>query len=170
MKHKVGLLFAIVVITMIVIVAVKQLITPNVLSKSEITAQIEESFHGEILSIVEKPSNYIASFTKDGSIFEVTIDRENGQLSHLMLVQKNSEQQPNEQITEPKPEENPSVLTEQQAIDIALKEVPGELDSVEFEKTTNGGNYFIEIEQGDNEIIVQIHAITGKILSIQYED
>ena len=169
MKHKVGLLVAIVVITMIVIVAVKQLITPNVLSKSEITAQIEESFHGEILSIVEKPSNYIASFTKDGSIFEVTIDRENGQLSHLMLVQQNSEQ-PNEQITEPKPVENPSVLTEQQAIDIALKEVPGALDSIEFEKTTDGGNYFVEIEQGDNEIIVQIHAITGKILSIQYED
>lgn len=48
--------------------------------------------------------------------------------------------------------------------------MPGELDSVEFEKTMDGGNYFVEIEQGDNEIIVQIHAITGKMLSIQYED
>ena len=170
MKHKVGLLFAIVVITIVVIIAVKQLTTPNVLSKSEITAQIEESFHGEILSIVEKPSHYIASFTKDGSVFEVTIDSENGQFSNLMLVQKNEEAQLNEQVTEPNPETTPSVLTEQQAIDIALKEVTGALDSVEFEKTTDGGNYFIEIEQANNEIIVQIHAITGKILSIQYDD
>ena len=170
MKHKVGLIVAIVVLTMVVLFAVKQLITPNVLSTSEITTQIEKSFHGEILSIVERPTNYIASFTKDGSVFEVTIDSESGQFSHLMLLQKNNEQQPNEQTTEPKPEENPSILTEQQATHIAIKEVPGELDSVDFEKTTDGGNYFIEIEQGDNEIIVQIHAITGKILSIQYED
>lgn len=170
MKHKVGLVVAVVVITMLVFFAVKQLTTPNVLSKSDITTQIEESFRGDILSIVEKPAHYIASFTKDGSVFELTIDREKGYFSQLTLVQKNSEAQPNEPITKPKPPANPSVLTEQQAIDIALKEVPGQLDSVEFEKTTDGGYYFIEIEQGDNEIIVQIHAITGKILSIQYED
>lgn len=170
MKHKLGVIVAIVVITMVVFFAVKQLTTPNVLSKNEIATQIEKSYQGEILSIVEEQKNYIASFTKEGSVFEVTIDSENGQFSHLTLVQKKNEEQPIEQTTETKPEENPSILTKQQAIDIALKEVPGELDSVEFEKTTDGGNYFVEIEQGDNEIIVQIHAITGKMLSIQYED
>lgn len=140
------------------------------LSKDEITEQIEKSYHGDVLTIVEKSSQYIASFSKDGSVFEVTIDSENGQFSNLMLVQQNPEAQPNEQVTGPNSETTPSVLTEQQAIDIALQEVTGELDSVEFEKTTDGGNYFIEIEQADNEIIVQIHAITGKILSIQYDD
>lgn len=170
MKHKLVIIVAIVVITMVVFFAVKQLTTPNVLSKNEIVTQIEKSYQGEILSIVEKQKNYIASFTKEGSVFEVTIDSENGQFSHLTLVQKKNEEQSIEQTIETEPEENPSILTKQQAMDIALKEVPGELDSVEFEKTMDGGNYFVEIEQGDNEIIVQIHAITGKMLSIQYED
>ena len=170
MKHKLGIIVAIVVLTMVVFFVVKQLTIPNVLSKNEIVTQIEKSYQGEILSIVEKQKNYIASFTKEGSVFEVTIDSENGQFSHLTLVQKKNEEQPIEQTIETEPEENPPILTKQQAIDIALKEVPGELDSVEFEKTTDGGNYFVEIEQGDNEIIVQIHAITGKMLSIQYED
>ena len=170
MKHKVGVSVAVIAIAMVVFFAVNQLTTPNVLSKNDITTQIKKSYQGDILSIVEEQKTYIASFKKQGSVFEVTIDRENGQFSHLTLVQKNIEEPPAEQTTEPKPEVKPSVLTEQQAIDIALKEVPGELDSVEFEITTDGGNYLIEIEQGDNEIVVQIHAITGKLLSIQYED
>lgn len=170
MKHKIGVSIAVIAIAMVVFFAINQLTTPNVLSKNDITTQIEKSYQGDILSIVEEHKTYIASFTKEGSVFEVTIDRENGQFSHLTLVQKKSEEPPTEQTTEPKPEVKPAVLTEQQAIDIALKEVPGELDSVEFEKTTDGGNYFVEIEQGDNEIVVQIHAITGKLLSIQYED
>lgn len=86
---------------------------------------------------------------------------------------------PNEQKTEtpkkptPKPtapKQPPTVITEQQAIKIALKEVAGELDSIDFNQTTDGGLYEIEIEQNDDEVLVLVHAITGEILSIKYED
>lgn len=159
-----------ILITIFTVFAVKQLTTSKVLSKDEITTQVEKSFNGEILAIVQNSDHYIASFNKNGSIFEVTVDEEHGKFSNLKLVQKNSEQTSSTQNEQPKPEENLLILTEQQAIELALQEVNGKLDSVDFEKTTDGGNYFIEIEQGDEEIIVQIHAITGKILSIQFDD
>lgn len=163
-------MFIVVLITIVVIFAVKQLTSPNVLSIEDMTTQIEKSFNSDVLSIVANSDDYIASFNKDGSIFEVTVDGENGQFSNLTLVQKNSEPEPSTQNEQPKPEENLTVLTEQQASTIALQEVDGKLDSVDFENTTDGGNYFVEIEQDDKEITVQIHAITGKILSIQYDD
>ena len=88
MKHKLGVSVAIIVIALVVFFAVNQLTTPNVLSKNDITTQIEKSYQGDILSIVEEHKTYIASFTKEGSVFEVTIDRENGQFSHLTTANR----------------------------------------------------------------------------------
>lgn len=191
------------VVTTFIALAIKELITPQHLTVDDISEQIKTSYDGEMLSLVEKSNQYIASFKKEQMIFEVTVDDEHGQFSNLMLVQKLSEpptdetldnpknetvtepakeavtETPNEQKTEtpnkptPKPtvpKQPPTVITEQQAIKIALKEVAGELDSIDFNQTTDGGLYEIEVEQEDDEVLVLVHAITGEILSIKYED
>lgn len=165
------LVAAILTLTLVVVLAVKHLTTPQQLTVAEMTKQIEQSYNAEVITLVEKSEHFVASFKQDGSIFEVSIDDETGQLSKLVLIQQNSapsaDNKPEQQPSQP---QTPTVLTKQQAIDIALKEVSGEIDSVDFENTSDGGYYFVEVEQEHQEITIQIHAITGKILSIQSDD
>ncbi|WP_042476514.1 PepSY domain-containing protein [Bacillus ndiopicus] len=61
-------------------------------------------------------------------------------------------------------------ISEQQAIQIALKEQPGIVDKAKYKKTDDGGIYEIKIEHGDYETEFIIHAITGKILSVEFDD
>lgn len=76
-------------------------------------------------------------------------------------------------------QENPSappkhlaatLLSEQKIIAIAQKQMQGEVDAVEFYETADGGYYLVEIETSEDEATFQIHAITGKILSISFDD
>lgn len=179
MKHKwwISALFVI-ILGYFMVLAIQQLTRSNSLSTTEVTQQVETIYNAKVQSVVEQQHHFITSFNKDGSIFEVKIDKINGQLSDLALVHQ-SEVPPNEansdenENSENSPNNDPyqkPLLSEQEAMNIALKEVPGAFDSIDFVQTTDGGNYFIEIEQEENEIKIQIHAITGKILSIQYDD
>ncbi|MEO4054500.1 PepSY domain-containing protein [Solibacillus sp. CAU 1738] len=63
-----------------------------------------------------------------------------------------------------------AIISEQKAIQIALKQQPGELDNVDYEETDDGGYYEIDIEHDDGETTFIIHAITGKILSVEFDD
>ncbi|MGN7479852.1 PepSY domain-containing protein [Solibacillus silvestris] len=205
MKTKWALLcIAVMVIGLFIAIAVKQLTTSHGLTANEITTQIEQIYNAKVQTLVEQNDSFVASFNKNGSIFEVNVNPVTGHFSKLVLVHKNTaqhagnetdgkntpnsevtqnEEQENETNAKQSPSSNPAItkgeakqpnsskplLSEQQAVNIALKEVPGEVDSVDYENSSDGGSYFIEIEQED-EVTVQVHAITGKILSIQYED
>lgn len=72
--------------------------------------------------------------------------------------------------TETPPKPASTMISEQKAIQIALKEQPGELDNVDYTETNDGGYYEIEIEHDDVETTFIIHAITGKILSVSFDD
>lgn len=62
-------------------------------------------------------------------------------------------------------------LTEEQAIEIALIEVPGELLEVELEREDGARVFEIEIlNSDDEEMQVEIDAATGDILEIGAED
>lgn len=79
----------------------------------------------------------------------------------------------------PQPEKKQSVvLTGQQAVNIALKRlnagVPVEVDDVDFVETAQGGYYLVELELDTDadldEVVYQIHAISGKVLSVSWDD
>ncbi|WP_301107171.1 PepSY domain-containing protein [Sporosarcina sp.] len=79
----------------------------------------------------------------------------------------------------PKPEPKKSVwLTSQQAVNIALKQlnakVPVEVEDVDFVESEQGGYYLVELELDTdadrNEVVYQIHAISGKVLSVAWDD
>ncbi|WP_313470607.1 PepSY domain-containing protein [Lysinibacillus sp.] len=53
---------------------------------------------------------------------------------------------------------------------IALGQLTGEVDSVDFEETAEGGYYLVEIETQDDEATFQIHAVSGEVLSITWDD
>lgn len=61
-------------------------------------------------------------------------------------------------------------LTENEAAVIALREVHGELDDVDYEESDDGGYYIVEIEADDMDAEVQIHAITGRVMSVLWDD
>lgn len=66
------------------------------------------------------------------------------------------------------------LLTEQQAVQIALRQLKGEIDDVDFVETSEGGYYLVEIEidveDGPDQATYQIHAISGKIMSVTWDD
>lgn len=81
--------------------------------------------------------------------------------------------QPKPPVNKPAPQKT-VLLTEQQAIQIALRQLNGEVDDVDFVKTSEGGYYLVEIEidvdEGPDEATYQIHAISGKIMSVTWDD
>lgn len=81
--------------------------------------------------------------------------------------------QPKPPVNKPAPQKT-VLLTEQQAIQIALRQLNGEVDDVDFVKTSEGGYYLVEIEidvdDGPDEATYQIHAISGKVMSVTWDD
>ncbi|CAM3272132.1 PepSY domain-containing protein [Filibacter tadaridae] len=63
-----------------------------------------------------------------------------------------------------------ALITKEQAVEIALGQLKGEVEYVTFEKTNDGGYYLIEIDGEDEEAEIQIHAISGEILSTTWDD
>ena len=63
------------------------------------------------------------------------------------------------------------LISENQAIKIAQGQLNGELDNIDFVETSDGGYYLVEIEDyKDDEATFKIHAISGKILSVTWDD
>ncbi|REB06136.1 hypothetical protein DVB69_13900 [Sporosarcina sp. BI001-red] len=71
-------------------------------------------------------------------------------------------------------QQNTVIISKQQAIKIALGQLNGEVDDVDFVNTSEGGYYLVEIEidvdDGPDEATYQIHAISGKIMSVTWDD
>ena len=175
------LCIAVILIGFFITLTVKQLSTPHELNTNELELKIKDIYNAEVQTLVKEKDHFVASFNKDGSIFEVNVNVITGQFSDLKLIHKNENKQSEEQANSETPKENQAtankpdenatrpLLSKEQVVDIALKEVPGEVDSVEFVKNAEGGIYFVEIEQED-DVTVQVHAITGEIIVIQYDD
>lgn len=63
------------------------------------------------------------------------------------------------------------IITEDEAIKIALKQVKGQINDVDLETDDYLNYYLVEIDtQDEREATVQIHAITGEVLSITWDD
>ena len=162
------------------------------LSEADVQAHIDKLYAGEVKSIVMQEDIAVVSFATQEGIYQVNINLENSRPSNLAIVhqfvgqtddkevaqenlaEEESESKPSEQQVA-KPEQNNNqnknyLISEQQAIQIALKEQAGVVDNVDFKKTDDGGIYEIDIEHGDYETTFIIHAITGKILSVEFDD
>lgn len=73
--------------------------------------------------------------------------------------------------TQMEEEEPPKNITSEEAIKIALDTVYGEVDDVDLEDENGQLYYFIEIETNDDlEAEIQIHAISGEVISIEWDD
>lgn len=69
-------------------------------------------------------------------------------------------------------EDKQKFLAEEEVEKIAMAEVPGEVDDTELRGEDTGHPYYlVEIDtEDDKEAVIQIHAITGKIQSVTWDD
>lgn len=72
--------------------------------------------------------------------------------------------------TSTQPPKTQIYITAAKAQQIALKQLAGEVDDIEYVRTSDGGYYLIDIEAEEEDATFQIHAVTGKILSVSYDD
>lgn len=73
--------------------------------------------------------------------------------------------------SDPSPMEPPQLLTAEEAEQRALEHIPGEVDDVDWKQVDGTGFYLVEIELPDGrEAVVQIHAITGEVMSVSWDD
>ncbi|MBB4822906.1 putative membrane protein YkoI [Sporosarcina luteola] len=90
------------------------------------------------------------------------------------------EKKPAAQTSKPakQPEKKSILVTEKQARQIAISQLktsaPYEVDDVDFVKTDKGGYYLVNIELDTDddldEVTYQIHAISGAVMSVTWDD
>ncbi|WP_298785209.1 PepSY domain-containing protein [uncultured Marinococcus sp.] len=134
----------------------------EVLTEEEVRTRAQEETDLTIEEIGrdtrEGTAVYVVEFTEGEALEELIIDARSGD------VLEEKEQGDREDPPE-------TVLSEQEAAEVAGEEIDGEVDDVDFE-TSDAGEpfYYVEIEQEDEEATVQVHGITGEILSVTWDD
>ena len=62
-------------------------------------------------------------------------------------------------------------ITEEEAVQIALKQVKGKVDDVDLKDSDGQIYYLVDIEVNDDvDATVQIHAITGEVMTLTWDD
>ncbi|MEK5067416.1 PepSY domain-containing protein [Sporosarcina sp. FSL K6-1508] len=135
-------------------------VVPQVLSEAEVKGIIAEKYSGEVerisLNTGEEVPVYEVKLSKDPKFTKVTVDAITGK-----TISENAKETIGENV----------LITKEKAIAIAQKQLKGEVDDVSYEKTNDGGYYLIEIESADDrEGTFQIHAISGKVMSVTWDD
>lgn len=133
---------------------------PDVLSESKVKEIIEEKYSGETDKISlntggESPI-YEVELSKDPKFTKVTVDAVTGKIISETVKETTGQN---------------ALISIEDAITIAETQLTGEVDDVSYEKTNDGGYYLIEIEADDErEGTFQIHAISGEIMSVTWDD
>ncbi|AJD90768.1 hypothetical protein JMA_14510 [Jeotgalibacillus malaysiensis] len=128
------------------------------LTEEEIVAIAQENSNGEFVSVTPIENNqFEVIFEEEERMLTVTVDANTGASQVTGEEAKNTE-------------EPARILSEQEAINIALGVVAGEVDDVDLEQE-NGVPYFlVEIETEEDDATVQINAISGEIMSTVWDD
>lgn len=99
----------------------------------------------------------------------IAISAETGEVRKIATEEIIVSGEPSEEEPAPEPAR---VITRDEAIAIALQTLVGEVQEVEFVDTVDGGYYLVEIEndETDQEATIQIHAIRGDTMTVDWDD
>lgn len=130
-------------------------------------AEIMLTLEGKAGTIVKRSETKIEKPQKDDS--NVASDDSKPKKDKEKAEKKpEAPKQPEQPKKEP---EKPKNISKSEAIQIALDTVYGEVDDVDLETVNGQLYYFIEIERDDDvEADIQINAITGEVISIEWDD
>lgn len=149
---------------------------PQEKNEAEIREIITKQQAGEIKTIEKKVEQqqtyYYATVIEGDTETTYKLQARSGEIVDVVQNKKQPQNPPTTNPTTPKPPtETVQRITEQQAIELALQHVEGVVEDVEFEEENEQYYYFVEIEtnQGE-EKVVQIHPISGEVITIVLED
>ena len=142
-------------------------------TEAEVREIIAKEQPGEIKAIEKKAElekNYYYVTVKAGDL--ETIYKLQASSGEIVDVVQNKLKPENPLETSPGPPvESVQPITEQQAIELALQRVEGVVEDVDFEEENGQYYYFVEVETSqEEEKIVQIHPISGEVITIVSED
>lgn len=153
----------------------------NALTEQEARAIAEQRYAGKVTTIRQENSHFLIEIEREMGIYELQLDETTGDVLSLKKIEKAVNPEKPEKETNAEEQKNPDekVITEdiqkkltvEEAMEIALKQVPGIVDDVD-EEQINGMNYYlVEVESNDGrEATVEINAITRKIESLTWDD
>lgn len=154
--------------------ATGQVESMKLIEKKEPAAQLTEEQAGA--AALKKVNGTLESVTylKDNQQYEVKIKDEKN-ITTVLVAAATGEigNITAEPIAKPdvKPEPD-AAITQDEAIALAKQTLDGEVQEAEFVQTEGGGYYLIEIEneESEREVTVQIHAIRGETLTVEWDD
>ncbi len=157
-------------------------------SETEVRELVENQFRGSIItSMQQKNEAYEVFMENDMGEYQLTVDGRTREITSLKLKNRkgdaggsepgstgSEQEEPSDESENPVPpaeeEPAPSMLTRDEAIEIALKEVPGKVEDVELDDEDGIKVYEVEIEvDDDSEATIIINAYTGEILSLTWD-
>lgn len=113
----------------------------------------------------EKKDEYAVHIKDDKQLSIVVLSAKSGKVSSI-------NQEPvatDEGIEQSEPDR---IITRNEAIKRAKKILEGEVQDVDFEETEDGGYYLVEIEneETDQEATIQIHAVRGNTMTVEWDN
>lgn len=184
--RKVGLIVTGIAILAIVIWQLFKVVTfAEPLTMADAKDKIRDMYNGEIIEVTEDKTWFRMTLLLDTGTYEVEINKETGEIGLLTRINRettisnNDEEgsKKNSNPSTPKPEDQQEPkepvkqISEAEAISIALTKVKGEVDDVDLEQSGGESYYLVSIETVNGEEgTVQIHAITGEVMSITWDD
>jgi uncharacterized membrane protein YkoI len=129
-------------------------------TQDEIIATVTKEYEGTVerieLNSHAEPPVYSVEIAKDETLITLSVDANTGIVLDTTEKQTTAEQ---------------ALLTKEQAITKAKTKLSGKVEYIVYEETPDGGYYLIEIEsEDDQEAVIQVHGVSGKILSITWDD
>ncbi|MFC7364306.1 MULTISPECIES: PepSY domain-containing protein [Bhargavaea] len=136
--------------------------------EADMKAEITEQYGSEPSALTLEGNVYKATVEDETRTTEAEYDAVTGEQIKESVKEKEPAE-PQDQKEAPKQSVR---ITPSEAAAIAVKEIPGEADDdIDFEETQDGGYYMVQVETADDrEADIQIHAITGEILTIAWDD
>lgn len=154
------------------------------MSATEAEEKVEQLYTGKVITTLERDDHFLITLSLSGGEYELVLDRKSGDILSMTKTISSSNNNSDttteegveagkEEPSEPPPsnEEPTSQITEQEAIGIALEKMAGTVEEVELEESNGVSYYLVEIEANDQqEATIQVHSITGEVISITWDD
>ncbi|MGP4061203.1 PepSY domain-containing protein [Halobacillus sp. H74] len=175
MSKSIKLIISIVGLFVLLIIGwqiVDETLNAQPLSKEQAMDKIQGQYHGTITDFVSMDDHYLATIELEKGLYEIAVLKDNGRIADMKRIEEGAEEEdnsPEPPRDEKTDSENP--ITEEQAREAALKEVDGTVDDVDFETEDEVSFYLVEVEKEDeSEATIQVHAITGEIMTVSWDD
>ena len=176
MTKTLKILISLTVLSLLLVIGwqlINQTLSAEQVSESEIREKLADQYNGQIMDFVSMDEHYMADIEMEEGIYEVIVLKEDGEITDMRRVESFVEEEEQSRETAEKGEnETPAQpITEEEARELALQEVEGTIDDIDYENDGEVPFYLVEIErENELEATVQIHALTREVMSVSWDD